>query len=111
MNNDRLTESIVKLVEAIGWQVNSVHHPSSLRLELVVVPPLTATFADLQRMLAQLYDAPFWGSTIGQCFSSDHDCGRSSLRFRQEAPLPDFPEDQPYYNAMRAAEGRFCKAS
>jgi len=103
MNSERLTNSLRHLLETIGWEVRSVHHPSSLRVEFVITPPLTATFAKLDIMIDQLYEAPFWGSTIGQCFSSDHDRCMSYIRLRQESPLPNFPEDQPYYKAMRSA--------
>jgi hypothetical protein len=94
VHSDRLTESIVHLVETIGWEVRQVLHPSSLRLELAVSPPLMASRKDIVRMIKQLYTAPFWGSTIGNCFSTDHDCGMSYIHFRQEAILPNFPEHQ-----------------
>ena len=104
MNSERMTEALRGLIETIGWEVRAVHHPSSLRVEFTVCPPLTATTKQVMAMLEQLFSVPFYGSTVGNCFSSDHDCGMSYIRLRQEGPLPNFPEDQPYYSSMRAAE-------
>ncbi|MCX7428805.1 MAG: hypothetical protein NTW96_24665 [Planctomycetia bacterium] len=97
MNSDRLTDSLRHLIETIGWTIDCIQHPSSLTVEFWVAPPLTATRKQIQTMIEQLYTAPFWGSTVGNCFSTDHNCGRDYIRLRQESPLPNFPEVQPIF--------------
>jgi len=91
VNNDYLTDSIINLVKQIGWEVRRVYHPSSLRLDLTVTPPLTAIVKGIQVMMYQLYNLPFFGSTIGNCFTMHHDLGKSYIAFKQAAKLPDFP--------------------
>ena len=85
MNSDYLARTLRGALESAGWQVNSEHHPGSLRVEFVVCPPMLATLPDLRRMVAEVYSSPILGQTVGDRFSSDHDCGLSYFRFRLES--------------------------
>lgn len=91
MNNDRIAERLMDIVNAAGVTIRATHHASSLTLELTTSAPLTWSFADCDRASRAILDADCFGKPVGACFGTTHDSTHNHWRFQLVNQLPELP--------------------